>query len=96
MTRIVWLREALGDMRGIGDYIARENPAAARRVVRTIQNDVDILREHPAIGRPGRLAGTRELVISRYPYIVAYREIATLVQILAVVHTSRRWPEQMP
>lgn len=96
MTRIVWLKEALGDLRGIGDYIARESPGAARRVVRTIQNDVNLLREHPAIGRPGRLAGTRELVVSRYPYIVAYRELAAVVQILAVVHTSRRWPEQMP
>jgi addiction module RelE/StbE family toxin len=96
MTKIVWLKDALDDLRGIGDYIARENPAASRRVVRAIRDNVNILHEHPAIGRPGRLTGTRELVVSHYRYIVAYREVATSVQILAVVHTSRRWPEQMP
>ena len=96
MTRISWLREALVDLRGIRDYIARDNPLAARRVVKTIQGDVEILRDHPGIGRPGRLAGTRELVISRYPYIVAYRQAGPAVHILAVVHTSRLWPDQLP
>jgi toxin ParE1/3/4 len=42
------------------------------------------------------LPGTRELIVSRYPYIIAYRERGTAVEILLVVHTSRRWPEQLP
>lgn len=96
MTRIAWLQAALEDLRGIHDYIARDNPAAARRVVGTIRDDVKILRDHPAIGRPGRIDGTRELVVVRYPYIVAYRESLAAVEILAVVHSSRRWPEQLP
>jgi len=47
------------------------------------------------IGRIGRLPGTRELVVSPYPYIVAYREHGNEVHILAVVHTSRRWPKTL-
>jgi addiction module RelE/StbE family toxin len=96
MTRIAWLQAALEDLRGIHDYIARDNPKAARRVVKVIRGDVKILCDHPAIGRPGRIEGTRELVIVRYPYIVAYRETPRAAEILAIVHSSRRWPEQLP
>ncbi|MDP1606879.1 MAG: type II toxin-antitoxin system RelE/ParE family toxin [Rhodocyclaceae bacterium] len=96
MSHIAWLQAALNDLRDIHDYIARDNPAAARRVVKTVRDDVKTLRDHPAMGRPGRIAGTRELVIGRYPYIVAYREAQATVEILAVVHSSRLWPEQLP
>lgn len=71
MTAVFWLKEALADLRGIHDYIARDNPAAGRRVIKTIRDDVVIRKEHPGIGRAGRLEGTRELVIRQYPYIVA-------------------------
>ena len=96
MTKVSWLREALADLRGIEDHIGRDNPAAARRVVKVIKDGVDILKDHPGIGRPGRLAGTRELVIHDYPFIVAYRQAESAIHILAVVHTSRRWPDQLP
>lgn len=91
-----WHRQALDDLRGIHAYIAQQSPAAARRVVTVIRRQAEILREHPGVGRPGRLPGTRELIASRYPYIIAYRERGTAVEILLVVHTSRRWPEQLP
>lgn len=96
MRKVAWLNEALADLRGIKDYIGRDNPAAARRVVKAIRDGVDILKDHPGVGRPGRLAGTRELVIRHYPFIVAYRQAESALQILAVVHTSRRWPDQLP
>mgnify|MGYP001178242088 FL=1 len=96
MTKISWLAEALDDLRGIRNYIARDNPAAAQRVVKAIKDEVEILVKHPGTGRPGRLPSTRELVIARYPYIVAYRQVDANVQILAVVHTSRLWPDQLP
>ena len=96
MTRVVWLKEALNDLRGISQFIAKDNPPAARRVVSKIRDDVSVLRDHLEMGRHGRIAGTRELVIVRFPYIVAYRHVADDVQVLAVIHTSRRWPEQLP
>ena len=49
----------------------------------------------PAIGRPGRVLGTRELVIGRLPYIVPYRVREKDIEILRVLHTSRRWPYEM-
>jgi toxin ParE1/3/4 len=96
MTKVSWLSEALADLRGIKDHIGRDNPAAARRVVKAIKDGVDMLKDHPGIGRPGRLAGTRELVVRDYPFIVAYRQAESAIHILAVVHTSRRWPDQLP
>lgn len=96
MTKVLWLVEALVDLRGIKDYIAQDNPVAARRIVKAVKDGVEILKDHPGIGRPGRLAETRELVIRHYPYIVAYREAESAIHVLAVVHTSRRWPDQLP
>lgn len=96
MTKVAWLGDALADLRGIHDYIARDNPAAAGRVVKRIKDATAILQDHPGIGRPGRIDGTRELIVGGYPYIVAYRQVGAVVQVLAVVHTSRRWPDELP
>lgn len=77
----------------IRDYIAHENPQAARHVVTRIRQQTLTLSDYPYAGRPGRVEGTRELIVNSYPYIVAYRVEIDEVQILAVVHASRRWPE---
>ena len=45
------------------------------------------------MGRPGRVPGTRELVIPGTPYIVPYRVQGEAIQILRVYHSARRWPE---
>ena len=91
-----WLRSALGDLQAIRQYIARDSQAAALRVVREIRRSAELLAEQPELGRAGRIAGTREWVVRRYPYIVAYRCVAHDVQILAVIHTSRCWPDELP
>lgn len=91
--RIRYTPNARDDIAEIREYIAHENPRAARRVVNLIRQQTQSLLDYPDIGRPGRCEGTRELVISPYPYIVAYRIETDEVQILAVVHASRRWPE---
>ncbi len=90
-----WLNAALADLRAIKSHIAEENPQAADRVVASIRKETIALLNQPNIGRAGRITDTGEMVISQYPYIVAYREKSGEVEILAVVHTSRRWPEQL-
>lgn len=94
--RVRWARPALADLAEIHDYIAAENPVAAKQVIRHIRQDANILNEHPAIGRPGRVPGTRELVVGRLPYVIAYRSGTREVHIVAVIHTSRRWPDLLP
>jgi addiction module RelE/StbE family toxin len=94
--RLRWTRIAERDLEEIAAYIESDNPAAAARVVLEIIDQVEsLLPEHPAIGRPGRVAGTRELVIGGLPYVVAYRVSGGELQLLRVLHTSRRWPSRL-
>jgi toxin ParE1/3/4 len=90
--KVRWTRRALERLEAIGDHIAMDNQWAAARVVAAIQQKVDTLRSHPDIGRAGRVAGTRELVIDGTPYLVAYRVRGGQVAILAVFHGAQRWP----
>ena len=90
--RIRWTRGAVADLAEIGEFIERENFAAAGRVLQSICDQVRLLANQPILGRPGRTEGTRELVHVRYPYIVAYRVHNEDIEILAVRHTARRWP----
>jgi addiction module RelE/StbE family toxin len=91
-VRVRWLRSALANLAQEAAYIAEENPAAAARVVGAIQKAVAHLADHPGLGRPGRVPGTRELVVLRTPYIVPYRVRNDTVEILRVFHAVRKWP----
>lgn len=93
MSTVVWLDEALEDLKLIGEYIAQENANAAYNVLIKIKATADNLSRHPEIGRSGRVFGTREIVISDLPYILAYQITDRDIRILAVMHTSRKWPE---
>ena len=91
---IVWRASALNDLEAIREFIAQENPPAAATILAAIRVAVDRLGRHPGLGRAGRVEGTRELIISNTPYIVAYRVVENQVRILAIVHTSRQWPRR--
>jgi toxin ParE1/3/4 len=93
MNHVVWLDEALEDLKSIGNYIAQENPEAAYKILNKIKATADNLSLHPEIGRLGRVNGTREIVYSDLPYILAYQITKRDIRILAVMHTSRKWPE---
>ena len=90
--RVKWLKRALENLDEEAEYIARDDPQAAARVVLRITTSVDRLAIHPALGRPGRVAGTRELAISGTPYLVPYRVRSGMVEILRIFHGARRWP----
>jgi len=93
---IVWSPEAIEDLVALRAYIAEDNPAAARRVVlHLIQNVAQLIPDNPQIGRAGRVPGTRELVVPRTRYIVPYRIQRTTIQILRVYHAARRWPDSL-
>ncbi len=93
MMEVVWLEEALYDLKEIGQYIAEDDPTAAYRALAQIKTSVDSLRQNPELGRPGRVEKTRELVISGLPYIVPYYIKKKEVRVLAVLHTARKWPD---
>ena len=91
--RIRWTTPAAKALLAVQDYIAKENLRAAFEVTQHIRLAVDQLRDHPKMGRDGRVRGTYELVIHGIPYIVPYRIRGKEVQVLSVYHTSRKWPE---
>jgi len=94
VTRVVrWTVRAVRRLDQVGEYIARDDPGAAARVVTRIVAAVVALAEQPALGRVGRVTGTRELVFADIPYIVPYRVGPDAVEVLTVLHTAQRWPE---
>ena len=90
---IVWLDRALDDIEAIIAYIKSENPPGARSIFARIRHESSRLAEFPQIGRPGRIGGTRELVVAGTPFIIPYRVVGQRVEILAVMHGARQWPK---
>jgi toxin ParE1/3/4 len=91
--RVRWLRTALRNLDEEASFIAADDATAARLVVRRVLTAVAPLAEHPGMGRPGRVPGTRELLVPRTRYIVPYRVHGETVEVLRVFHTSRRPPD---
>jgi len=93
---ILWSPEAVNDLMSLRAYIAADNPAAARKVALHIMHNIEqLLPDNPQLGRPGRVPGTRELVIPNTPFIVPYRLQRNTMQILRIYHGSRRWPDSL-
>ena len=91
--RVKWLRRALLNLDHEATYIAQGNPKAAAEFVLLMRDSALMLGQQPNLGRPGRIPGTRELVVANFPYIMPYRVRSDTVGILRVFHTSRKWPE---
>jgi toxin ParE1/3/4 len=92
----VWSVEAIADLAALRVYIERDDPAAAQRVALHIVRNVErLLSNVPYMGRPGRVPGTRELVIPRTPFIVPYRVHGNTIQVLRIFHGSRKWRDSL-
>jgi toxin ParE1/3/4 len=88
-----WTRKALENLDAIAAYIARDNPIRAGSFVGEIKEKTILLARFPAMGRPGRVPGTRELVVHEN-YVVPYRVKDDVVQILRIQHVARLWPQR--
>ncbi|MBB5518831.1 type II toxin-antitoxin system RelE/ParE family toxin [Amphiplicatus metriothermophilus] len=92
--RVRFTRPALADLEEAFAFIAERNPQAAADVIDAVEGAVAALARHPRLGRPGRVKGTRELVVAGAPFVAAYRITGETVDILAVIHAARRWPDR--
>ena len=92
---VVWSPRAIGHLAALRDYIARENPGAAARTATTLLAAVDRLAELPNLGRPGRVSGTRELVVAGTRCVIPYRVRGERLEIIAVFHGRQRWPKRL-
>lgn len=93
--KLLWTERALAEIDEAFAYVAADSPMAAERLALLIETKALLLIDQPSMGRPGRVDGTREFVVTGTPYILPYRVRDGRVEILAVLHASRRWPDQL-
>lgn len=89
---VVWSRRAIRHLDHLRAYIAKDSEQNAAAVARRILDAVVLLESQPEIGRPGRVPGTRELVVPDTPYLIPYRVRRGRLELIAVFHGRRRWP----
>ncbi len=87
--------DARADLNHIRNHIALQSERSAERVIHAILHAVSYLEKFPFLGRGGRVDGTRELSVQRYPYIIVY----TLpdqyhVDIERVLHSRQQFPPE--
>ena len=92
--RLVWSKAAMRDLFELAVYIATDSERAAEYVEACVHEEAKLLSRFPRSGRIGRVPGTRERVVSRTPYILAYRIVSGRIRILRVYHGSRQWPKK--
>ena len=91
---IEWTQQATRQLDQAHDYITLSgNNDLAARITMHIASSVQQLATFPMSGRSGRVPGTRELVISNSPFVVAYRIEKERIVILAIYHGAQQWPE---
>lgn len=90
-----WTEPASRDLTQICDYLSKEDShATARRIAILIHERVHTLADFPELGRPGRKAGTRELIMTGLPYLPIYRLQGEAIEILRILHGAQVWPTQ--
>ena len=90
--RLRWTRRAEGDLAGQCDHVARDDPALAAALLDRVLTAVEGLAEFPFRGRPGRVEGTRELVLPGLPWLAVYAVEGTDVLVLRFLHGAQDWP----
>lgn len=95
MLRVRWLPKASVDLATIIEYIAERNDVAASRLQDNIECATSQLPQHPYLYRPGRVPRTREIVV--HPnYVVVYRSLPNVIEIVSVLHSRQRYPAKRP
>jgi toxin ParE1/3/4 len=93
--KVRWTRRAHRQLEAALAFIAEENPIAAGQVAQRIYSAERTLGGSPMIGRPGRVAGTREWIVKGVPYLIGYREKDNELVILALLHSKQQWPDHL-
>jgi toxin ParE1/3/4 len=92
LIELRWTEAAVADLERIADYLFEQTPEHAARVVRSIYDAPAKLQEFPYLGRPGRVDGTRELVLTALPYLVIYVHTGEVIHLARILHGAQRWP----
>lgn len=93
--KVIWSRRAIGHLVRLREHIEKDSEANAALVAGRILKAVELLQSHPEIGRPGRIVGTRELIVPDTPYVVPYRIRRERLELIAVFHGRQKWPTRL-
>ena len=93
MLRVRWRAKASIDLATIIAYIAERDDIAASKLQDDIERATSQLPRHPYLYRLGRVAGTREIVV-RHNYVIVYRLLPHVIEIVSVLHTRQRYPSR--
>lgn len=93
--KVVWSRRAIRHLVALREHIAKDSEQNAALVAQRILHSVALLQTQPGMGRPGRVAGTRELVVSNTPYVIPYRVRGEQLELVAVFHGHQKWPSRL-
>jgi toxin ParE1/3/4 len=94
-VKLRWTRVARADIDTAYEYVAVDSASAAGQFLDRIRQAAEVLARHPMAGRTGRIPATRELVVAGTPFIIPYLVRRGFVDILAVVHGARKWPDEL-
>jgi addiction module RelE/StbE family toxin len=93
--KVLWSRRAVRHLVQLREFIEKDSEQSAALVASRILQAVDLLESHPEIGRPGRITGTRELVVPHTPFIIPYRVRHERLELIAVFHGRQKWPSKL-
>ena len=93
--RLAWSKAAIRDLDEIAIYITADSNRVAELVEARIHGEAQLLSRFPQIGRPGRVLGTRERMVGKTPFILAYRIASGRIRILRVYRGARKWPTRL-
>lgn len=93
--KVVWSPRAIRHLVHLREFIEKDSEQNAAVVAARILEAVELLESHPEMGRPGRVIGTRELVVSGTPFIIPYRVRRERLELIAVFHGRQKWPTKL-
>jgi len=93
--KVVWSRRAIRHLVALREFIAKDSEQNAALVATRILDAIELLQTQPQMGRPGRVVGTRELVVPDTPYIIPYRVRRERLELIAGFHGRQKWPAKL-
>ena len=88
--KVVWLPKALQNLKDIKEYIDKESPKSAKMVAQKIKKTVNLIQEHPHIGKPSLVNGFREKQVKNLPFVIPYKVVDNTIIIVRVFHNKQK------
>jgi len=93
VSRLVrWTPAAANDLQHVSDYLSESHPQYRHPTLRKVYASIQVLKDWPYPGRPGREEGTRELILSPLPYVAIYRVNDLSIEVLRIYHSGQDRP----